>query len=151
MRLKNRPGSFIRIPLADGSFAYGRTLELPFEAFYDYRTPNPEADLDRVVSRPILFRIAVRQPHSAAWEFIGWREIGGRAAQPIVLFRQDVGDFRRCTIYDNLGNVRSAEPQECIGLEPSAVWEPHAVEQRLLDAFMGRPNATMEHLKVRLR
>ena len=150
MRPTYRPGSFIRIPLADGSFGYGRILELPFDAFYDYRTSSPDADLDRIASKPILFRIVVRHAKPNPWELIGWREIDERLAQPIVLFRQDVGDFRRCTIYDTLGNVRSAEPQECIGLEPSAVWEQPGVEERLLDTFMGRPNDDMEHLKVRL-
>jgi hypothetical protein len=46
MRQLHRPGSFLRIPLADGSFGYGRMLELPFDAFYDYRTTSPDSDLD---------------------------------------------------------------------------------------------------------
>jgi hypothetical protein len=50
-----------------------------------------------------------------------------------------------------VGNERSAEPQECIGLERSAVLEKVGVEQRLLNAFMGRPNAAVERLKVRLK
>jgi hypothetical protein len=32
-----------------------------------------------------------------------------------------------------------------------AVWEEENVEERLLDAFLGRPNASVEHLKVRLK
>lgn len=71
--------------------------------------------------------------------------------QPIVQYRQEVGPLRRCTIFDTLGNVRNAEPHECIGLEPSAVWDPAAVEERLLDAFMGRPNATLERMQAALR
>jgi len=151
MRPPYRPGSFIQIPLADGSFGYGRILELPFDAFYEYRTTSPDVDLDRIASKPILFRIVVRHTKPNPWQFIGWRQLDARLVQPVVQFTQDVGDFRRCTIYDTLGNEREAEPQECIGLEPSAVWEQHAVEKRLLDAFMGRPNATLEHLKVRLQ
>ena len=146
-----RPGSFLRIPLADGSFGYGRVLELPIDAFYEYRTKSPDADLNRIASKPILFKIAVRHLKPSSWEIIGWREIEESLAQPIVQFRQDVGNFRRCTIFDNVGNSRSAEPQECIGLEAMAVWEQHAVEERLLDTFMGRPNDTVEHLKVRLQ
>jgi len=60
-------------------------------------------------------------------------------------------NFRRCTLFDTAGNERAAEPQECMGLERAAVWEQSSVEQRLLDAFQGRPNADEEHLKVRLR
>ncbi|HEX5746656.1 MAG TPA: immunity 26/phosphotriesterase HocA family protein [Archangium sp.] len=145
------PGSFLRIPLADGSFGYGRVLELPIDAFYEYRTQSPDADLDRIASKPILFKIAVRHLEPSSWEVIGWKEIEEFLAQPIVQFRQDVGNFRRCTIFDNAGNSRSAEPQECVGLERMAVWEQHAVQERLLDTFMGRPNDSVERLKVRLQ
>jgi hypothetical protein len=151
MRQAYKPGSFVRIPLTDGSFSYGRILEPPYDAFYDYRTPTPNTDLDRIATKPILFRIAVRYSRSNPWTSIGWREIDERLAQPLVLFRQDVGNLRRCMIYDTTGKVRNAEPHECIGIERSAVWEQHAVEERLLDAFMGRPNATVERLKVRLQ
>ncbi|WNG28563.1 hypothetical protein F0U62_34605 [Cystobacter fuscus] len=146
MRPTHKPGSFLRIPLADGSFGYGRVLELPFDAFYDYRTTSPDSDLDRIASKPILFRIVVNHPRPKSWEPIGWKEIEERLTQPIVQFRMEVGPLRRCWIFDNLGNSREASPQECIGLEPAAVWESHGVEERLLDSFMGRPNDSLEHL-----
>jgi hypothetical protein len=151
MKQPYRPGSFLRIRLADGSFSYGRTLEPPFDAFYDYRTTSPEADLDRIASKPILFRIVVRYTKQNPWELIGWREIEGRLTHPIVQYRQEVGPLRRCTIFDNLGNVRDAQPHECIGLEPAAVWEQPGVEERLLDAFMGRPNDAFERIQAKLR
>ncbi|PTL79535.1 Imm26 family immunity protein [Vitiosangium sp. GDMCC 1.1324] len=138
-----KPGTFLRIPLVDGSFGYGRVLELPFDAFYEYRTESPDSDLDRIASKPILFRIAVRHLEPNSWESIGRREIEERLTQPIIQFHMEVGPFRRCTIFDSIGNEREASPQECIGLEPSAVWESHGVEERLLDAFMGRPNDSL--------
>jgi hypothetical protein len=46
---------------------------------------------------------------------------------------------------------RAAEPQDCVGLERAAVWEQESIEERLLDALLGRPNADEERLKVRLR
>jgi hypothetical protein len=151
MRQAYKAGSFVRIPLADSSFGYGRIKEPPYEAFYGYRTTVPELDLDKIVASPMLFRIAVRHSELHPWELLGWRQLEGPLTQPVVQFRQDIGDFRRCTIFDTLGNVRTAEPSECVGLERAAVWEQHAVEERLLDAFLGRPNATVERLKVRLR
>lgn len=147
----HRPGTFLRIPLADGTFGYGRTLTRVFDAFYDYRTESPDSDLDRIASKPILFKIAVRHLEPGSWEVIGRRNLEESLAQPIVQFRQDVGDFRRCEIFDTADNSRSAEPQECIGLERMAVWEQHGVEERLLDTFLGRPNDSVEHLKVRLQ
>jgi len=140
----------MRVPLPDGSFGYGRVLELPFDAFYNHRTTEPDADLDRIASKPILFRIVVRQPHPKSWERIGWREIEAHLTQPVVQFSMEVGPLRRCTIFDSLGNSREATPKECIGLEPATVWESHGVEKRLLDAFMGRPNTVLERIKREL-
>ena len=54
-----KPGSFLRIPLADGSFGYGRVLKLPHDAYYDYRTDTPDSDLDT----PVLGARTVRAQH----------------------------------------------------------------------------------------
>lgn len=148
---KYKPGTFFRIPLSDGSFGYGRLLESLYTAYYKYRTAEPDFDLDRIASKPVLFKTAVRQLALNVWESIGWRELEEHLTQPLVRFTQDVGDFRQCTIFDTAGNERAAEPQECVGLERAVVWEQHALEERLLDALMGRPNADEERLKVRLR
>lgn len=146
-----KPGSFLRVPLADGTFGYGRVLKLPHDAYYDYRTDTPDSDLERIASKPILFKIMVRHMEERAWELIGWRDLEEQFSQPIVHFMQDIGNYLDCTIFDTAGHERSAKPQECIGLERSAVWEEAGVEERLLDAFMRRPNADVEELKVRLR
>ncbi len=145
-----RPGAFVRISLGDGSCGYGRLLETPYAAFYNYRTASPDSDLDRIASKPVLFKTAVRHLALNAWEVIGWRELEEHLTQPLIRFMQDVGDFRRCTIFDTAGNERAAEPHECVGLERAVVWEQQGIEERLLDAFMGRPNADEERLKVRL-
>jgi immunity protein 26 of polymorphic toxin system len=148
---RHKPGSFVRIALADGSFGYGRLLESPYAAFYQHRTMSPDPDLDGIGASPVLFKTAVRHLALDSWELIGWRELEEHLRQPLVRFMQDVGDFRRCTIFDTAGNSRAAEPQECVGLERAAVWEQDSIEERLLDALLGRPNAAEEHLKVRLR
>ena len=148
---KYKTGTFVRLALADGTFGYGRLLESPYVAFYNYRTTNPDSDLDEIASKPVLFKFAVNLLALNAWELIGWRAVEEHLTQPIVQFRQDIGDFRRCTIFDTAGNKRAAEPQDCVGLERAAVWEQDSVEERLLDTFLGRPNAAEEHLKVRLR
>jgi hypothetical protein len=150
-RQKHKTGTFVRLSLADRSFGYGRLLEPPHVAFYNHRTTAPDSDLDRIASKPVLFTLAVNLLALNEWEFIGWRALEEHLTQPLVQFRQDVGDFRRCTIFDTAGNKRAAEPHECVGLERAAVWERDSVEERLLDAFLGRPNAAEEHLKVRLR
>ncbi|HYO59764.1 Imm26 family immunity protein [Archangium sp.] len=144
---KHKTGSFVRTALADGSFGYARLLESPYAAFYQHRTTNPDSDLDRIASKPILFKTAVRHLALDSWELIGWRALEEHLTQPLVRFTQDLGDVRRCTIFD----TRAAEPQDCVGLERAAVWEQESIEERLLDALLGRPNVDEERLKVRLR
>ena len=148
---KPKSGTFVRIRLADGSFAYGRLLEAPFAAFYRHRTLTPDDGLDEIASRPILLKMAVRHLAVAAWDVIGWRALEPTLTQPFVQFVQDIGDFRRCTIFDTAGYERDVEPHECVGVERAAVWEQEAIEDRLLDALLGRPNADEERLKVRLQ
>ena len=50
----HKPGAFVRIALSDGSFGYGRLLEFPYAAFYNYRTLEPDSDLDRIASKPAI-------------------------------------------------------------------------------------------------
>lgn len=144
------PGTFVRIPLADGSFGYGRVLANPYMAFYSYRTTEPSSDLDEIEAQPVLFSQAVSLFKYDRWANIGHRALEGEVAKPVLRFMQDLGDFRRCVIYDSEGGQREATPEECIGLERAAVWDPHHIEQRLLDTFEGRPNVAEMHARVRL-
>jgi hypothetical protein len=143
-------GTFTRIPLADGTFGYGRVLPNPYIAFYDFRTAEPSSDLDAIESQPVLFTQAVRLFKYDRWANLGKRKLTGEVARPVVRFMQDLADYRQCTIYDSEGMSRDATPEECIGLERAAVWDPHHIEQRLLDHFEGRPNPFEEQARVRL-
>lgn len=148
---KYSPGTFLRVPLSDGSFGYGRLLEYSYIAFYRYRTVSPDSDLSRIASAPVLFKTTVRQLAFDEWELLGWRELEDHLKQPVILYTQDVGNPRLCTIFDTAGNERVVEPQECVGLERAIVWEKESIEERLLDALLGRPNADEEYLRARLR
>ena len=53
---------------------------------------------------PVLFKTAIRYLALDLWEPIGWRALEEHLTQPLVRFTQDVGDFRRCTIFDTAGN-----------------------------------------------
>lgn len=144
-------GTFVRIPLADGSFGYGRVLSDPYIAFYNYRTTEPSSDLDVIGSKPVLFTQTVRLFGYDRWANIGKRELEGEVAKPVVRFMQDLADFRKCTIFDSAGMEKEVGPEECIGLERAAVWDPPHIERRLLDTFMGRPNEDEIRARVRLK
>ncbi len=112
------------------------------------RSSEPIEDPLRVDERPILFRQAVRG--AGAWTDIGWRALTGESAKPVVRFMQDLTDFRKCTLFDSAGMERIVTPQDCVGVERAAVWEPRHIEARLLDYFQGRPNEMELRLRVRL-
>ena len=145
-----KPGTFLRIPLTDGSFGYGRELSDPYTAFYDYRTAEPSSDLDEIESKPVLFTQAVRLFADDGWEELGNRKLQGEVAKPVVSFVQDLADFRKCTIYDSDGVEKQATPEECVGLERASVWDARHIVQRLLDHFSGLPNETELRARVRL-
>jgi hypothetical protein len=145
------PGTFVRIPLADGSFAYGRILSDPYVAFYNQRTDEPLSDLTVIGSKPVLFTQAVRFLSYDRWANVGHRPLEGEVAKPVLRFMQDLGDFRRCAIFDSEGMEKEVGPEECVGIERSAVWDPPHIERRLLDTFMGRPNEDEIRARVRLR
>jgi hypothetical protein len=119
-------------------------------AFYEYRTEEPSSDLDAIASKPVLFRQSVRLFGYDRWANIGKRELQGEVAEPVVSFMQDLADFRQCTIFDSEGMEKEVGPEECIGIERAAVWDPPHIEQRLLDTFMGRPNEDEVRARVRL-
>lgn len=143
-------GSFLRVPLPDGSFGFGRVVGATTVAFYNWRTDSPSVDLDELESKPVLFTQTVAQRGLAGWAVLGVRELVGDVARPFVTFMQDLADPQRCTISDSAGMRRSASPEECIGLEKSSVWEAHHIEQRLLDALEGRENEDERLMRVRL-
>ncbi|MFI8962637.1 immunity 26/phosphotriesterase HocA family protein [Streptomyces sp. NPDC053493] len=144
------PGTYLRIPLPDGSYGYGRVLTDAYTGFYDYRTTEPSDDLDDIDGRPLLFAQSVRLRDGDRWEPIGSRPLTGEAARPVVRFVQDLADFRTCLIFDSEGAERPATPEECVGLERSAVWDARHIERRLLDTFLGLPNQDEVNARVRL-
>jgi len=151
-RLKNyKPGTFLRIPLADGSYGYGRAISEVYITFYNYRTSEPSDDLDAIAACPLLFTQAVGVFSDSGWEVLGIRPLEGEVARPVARFMQDLADYRKCLIFDTAGRKRQATPEDCIGLERASVWDDRLIEERLLDTFMGRPNGPEIRARVRLQ
>lgn len=149
--LTPRVGTFLRIPLEDGSFGYGRMLENPYTAFYNYRTTEPISDLDIIEAQPVLFSTAARFFSDSGWVKLGVRPLAGEVAQPVLRFMQDLADYRKCVIFNNAGMEKNVTPEECIGIERASSWDDYHIQERLLDIFMGRPNADEIRSRVRLQ
>src|SRR5688572_4939294 len=99
-RAKKLPeGTFLRIPLADGTFGYGRVLGYTYVGFYDYQTTEAVSDMGVISSKPMLFKLGVHLPIPERWVVLGRLDLEGTAAEPVVQFTQNVADFKKCTIF----------------------------------------------------
>lgn len=146
-----KPGTYVLIPLADGRYGYGRVLPFPDMAFYDLSSASPLSDLARIDASPVLWRLSVRITGGhERWPRIGSAPLSGAVAEPVTFFTQDDDEVDSCSVHDTAGMSRRARPEECIGLERSAVWDARHVEVRLLDHFMGRENEDEVRMRVRL-
>lgn len=128
-------GDIFAIPLGNESYAFAQALENPLWAFYDLQMPRV-ATVDEIMAAPVAFQLWV---HNDAWRTGRWRRVGHAALDEssprrAVFFKQDALNPRRCSLYQN-GQERPASPEECVGLERAAVWDPEHVEDRLRDRF----------------
>jgi hypothetical protein len=143
-------GAIIRISLGNGDFAFGQILDKANFAFFALKTKSEDPDINIIVSRPILFIVAVydRAVTSGRWKKIGKLAIDESLLKLPNKFIQDshTGKFE---IYDaNTGETRSSTRDEVQDLECAAVWEPEHVESRLRDHYDGKENVWVNQLKL---
>jgi len=147
-----KPGAVLRVDLDEGWHTYARILDpVPMVAFYDCRVSAPMDDLRAIAGRPVLFVLAVSgQAHKGHWPKVGDVPPDASPVPIPAQFMQDIATGQ-CQIVDkDVFNARPATPEECLGLERVAVWDPTHVEERLRDHYAGRPNAHLEYMKVKL-
>ena len=149
MARKCVPGDIVQIELEDGRHVYGQVLVHPYLAVYDYPTTD-DADPTDVVSRPILFIVAVydRALNGRTWPTVGKAPDGASITVPD-FFTQDMFNPQSCKIIDVGGTMRSVPPEECEGLERAAVWEAVHVQERIRDHYAGRPNVYLKSMALR--
>jgi hypothetical protein len=149
-RQRFEPGAVRRMDLDERRHTYARMLsDHPYHAIYDAVT---EADLapDEVVARPVLFVLAVADRAYQRWPKVGEVPLARAPVAIPEFFVQDRFNPQQCRIMDYHGNMRPASPEECVGLEPAAVWDPEHVEQRLRDHLAGQENPHLAHMQVKL-
>jgi hypothetical protein len=147
-KLGRKVGDVVKIDMGDGSLCFGRILEEPLMAFYDFKVrgvPN----IAEIVSKRILFKIWVMNHAitSGRWPVIGSSPLPKELQQPVTFFKQDPIS-KEVSLYVNAQEV-PATREQCKGLERAAVWDPEHVEDRLRDYFAGVPNQWVESLKIK--
>lgn len=148
-RQRRTLGDIVEIDLGQEFMAYARVLEEGLFAFYDSRARQPLA-MDDITARAVLFIVPVMAyaVTRARWKVVGNAPLDDTLQNPPPLFWQDVLDPDSFKLYDK-GKFRPATREQCMGLERLAVWDPEHVEDRLRDHYLGRPNDSVESLKIK--
>jgi len=148
---KFEPGSVLRVDLDDQWHTYARIVtRTPKIAIHDCRVSAPEQDLLAIVKTPVLFVLAVGgHADSGDWPKVGHVPL---ELAPVPIPEQFMQDLvtGTCRIVDDSFNARPAKPEQCVGLERAAVWDPVHVVERIRDHYAGRPNKHMDYMKVQL-
>ena len=146
-----KPGSIIKVQFDEHFHTYGRILIRPYIEFYDYKINSDILDLEIIISQPILFTLCVYDYAitKGRWQIIGEMPFIEADINIPLQFLQDPIDLNRCRVIDAFGNISPATINQCEHLEPSDVWEPEHVEERLQDYYQGKPNKWVESLKLK--
>jgi hypothetical protein len=154
MAVRFTPGNVLKVPVPGGRSAYAlMTNESTYIAFYaEDALESDDAGKPTGLSGAPLFTVSV-EPHTYSQG--GWGSSILRIPKADIpplpeYFQQDVGDPSDCLIIASDGSERKATPEECVGLERLSAWGPEAIETRLEDHYAGRPNRSLESLKVEL-
>ena len=124
-------GDVFEIPLPDGRFAYGRVLEEPVVAIYQQLSTTPNNP--PIGSRDYRFVVGIytKVLKTGEWKIVGRDPVGAEEdpTPPPRYIKDPVdGSFH---IYSN-GKISPATHEECIGLEPAAVWDSNHIVDRIL-------------------
>lgn len=142
----------MKIDLKNGYYNYAQIVENSI-AFFDIYTKDPELeDLSILLEKLVLFILEVYRDviSTRLWLKVGKLPI---REDPKILPMQCIQDGLDETQFElynpNTGEVTQATGEECEGLETCAVWEAHAVEERIIDHYNGVPIFGVEALKIK--
>lgn len=145
-------GAVVRIDLGNGYYCFARILEHSTFAFYDYLSKEKETEISLIISKPILFILAVYNDiiTHGRWEKIGKYELEKELLTLPLEFIQDPINLSKFSLYNpNTGEMIDAKKEDCYGLECAAVWDAEHVEDRIRDHYAGKPNIWLEQLKIK--
>jgi len=147
-----REGAIVKIELSKDRIVFGRLLPAFHIGVYDmiFDKVYSFSSVEDIVSYPILFYCVIYKDviTKGIFEIVGFKKLTQndvRAMPPS--YNQDKVNIDDCTIFHYDGRERKAQPQECIGLEKSSVWEAKNLIERLEDYYDGKRNMYVELFK----
>jgi hypothetical protein len=153
-RQQYRAGAVVKVELSDGRLAFGRLLPgvaSVINIFDLIETQNSIPSINEIISKPILFYCGLYRNiiTKGIFEIIGIKEFNEEEKKTLPAFyKQNLVNINYCLIYLVSGEERKANPQECIGLECSSVWDEQGIVQRIKDHYSGKKNFHVELDKV---
>jgi hypothetical protein len=149
-RQRRKEGDVVEVDLGDGSKAFARVLPEPLFAFYDLKAES-DARLEAgdIVGKPVLWRIWVMNKAitTGRWRVIGNMPLEDNMMIVPTFFKEDPIGGEVSLYQDQI--EYAATPEQCIGVERAAVWDPEHAEDRLRDHFGGRPNKWVRPIRAR--
>lgn len=134
-------GAILEIRINSDYFVYAQIIPTRVCAFFDFRTAEPLKDLNILLSKPILYILAVYNDVITRGE---WLKVGKLPVREDLMTRPYtyIWDMigKRYELYNpNTGKITPSTKEECRGLEVTAVWDRHHVEDRIRDYYNGVP------------
>lgn len=145
-------GSILEININNQYNVYAQILTEADYAFFDYKSQNNLSDFSVLETAPILFIVAVYDDvvTKGHWLKVGKLALRKELKVKPMKFIQDSLNPDQFELYDpNNGETIPATKDQCIGLEPAAVWEANHVEDRIRDHYEGKENVWVNQLKIK--
>jgi hypothetical protein len=138
--IRKKIGDVYKIPLGDGSFAYGQVVTAVDHVFFDFTDSGKANDLPSIINNRVLFKCTVDRYviSKGYWEIVGRLPVKKEHTVYNGLFSYNSFTNSYQIFKDGIGFV-PATWEEVQNMEPFASWGHRAVEQRLIDHFAGRP------------
>lgn len=139
-----KAGDVLKVIIDNDTHTYARILNGADVAFYDCRTKEDIADLEKIIHSNVICIIAVDKSvlTQGEWPKIGNIPLEKNLQTSPLKYIKEAGE-EKYQIYDN-GIIRPSTREECIGLELVASWSKSNVEERLQSYFSNTPSKLME-------
>lgn len=146
-RQKKTVGAILEINIEDQYYTYAQILDNSGYAFFDYKSDKHLNDISILKDKAILFIIGVYDDvvTKGHWLKVGNLEIREELIEQPMQFIQDALNPELFEFYNpNTGESIPATKEEIKGLERAAVWEAHAVEDRIKCFYSGETSIWMK-------
>ncbi len=152
-RQRFKEGSIVKIKLSENRFVLGRLLPGFSVSIYDLiiKSDKDIPSVDDIIKNKVSFCVCIYKNiiTKGIFEIVDFKELTPTEIDKIPpQFTQSLGYYQDCVIFYKDGREYKVKPEECIGLERSAVWDEHSLVDRIEDYYKKKKNFYVEYQKV---